>query len=187
MLVITEDNELEGDPMPVLGSLGVSAAYPVNEKVFAEVSLDFYGTHYGYPDGAKWPYPYAVENRSALVIGSILGFQGVFRQPLSQSVWLRGYGGLSADIRLCLTAGGLEGRDRDDAARESSRIASYFWSQGRWFFPFLGFGMDFAASSKFLIGFDLRTWFPVYKLWTGENLPAAEGWRFAAGLRITLR
>jgi hypothetical protein len=47
--------------------------------------------------------------------------------------------------------------------------------------------MDFAAAEKFLLGFDLRVWFPLYKVWTGESLPGAEGWRFAAGLRFTLR
>jgi hypothetical protein len=187
MLVITEDNQLAGDPMPILGSLGFGAAYPLGKSFLIESSLDFYTTHYGFPDNAKWPYPYAEENRSARVIGSMPGVRGVFRPRLGSSVWLRLYGGLSADLRLCLIAGGLEGNDRDEAAKETSRISSYFWSRNRWFFPFAGYGMDFAANQKLLVGFDLRAWFPVYKLWTGEDLPEAEGWRFAAGLRFTFR
>ncbi|MDR1429098.1 MAG: hypothetical protein LBI85_02315 [Spirochaetaceae bacterium] len=187
VLVIPEDNGLEGDPMPILGSLGVSAAHPFGERLFLEASLDFYTTHYGFPDGAKWPYPYAEENRSTRVVGSILGFQALYRREISSSMWFRVYGGLSADLRLCLIAGGLEGADRDDASAETSRTASYFWGQGRWIFPVAGAGMDFAASQKFLLGFDLRAWFPLYKVWSGEDLPAIEGWRFAAGLRFTLR
>jgi hypothetical protein len=187
VLVITEDNGLGGDPMPILGSLGLSAAHPLSERFLFETSLDFYTTHYGFPDGADWPHPYAEENRSTRVIGSILGFQGVYRRGLGSSMWLRAYGGLAADLRLCLIAGGLEGADREAASRETSRTASYFWGQGRWLFPFIGAGMDFAASEKFLSGFDLRLWFPLYKVWTGEDLPGAEGWRFACGLRFTLR
>jgi hypothetical protein len=45
--------------------------------------------------------------------------------------------------------------------------------------------MDFAAFDGILLGFDLRTWFPVYKLWTKENLPDINGWRFGAGFTIT--
>jgi hypothetical protein len=187
ILVITEDNKLEGDPMPILGSFGVAAAHPLTERLSFETSLDMYSTHYGFPDGAGWPYPYAEENRSTRVIGFLLGFQGVYRQALSPSMWFRVSGGLAADLRLCLIAGGLEGADRSEASAETSRTASYFWGQGRWIFPFAGAGMDFAVSEKFLLGFDLRAWFPLYKLWTGENLPLAEGWRFAAGLRFTLR
>ncbi|MDR1212107.1 MAG: hypothetical protein LBK40_07745 [Spirochaetaceae bacterium] len=187
MLVIPEDNGLEGDPMPILGSLGLSAAHPLGERLFFETSLDFYMTHYGFPDNAGRPYPYAEENRSTRVIGSVLGFQALYRQELGSSTWLRAYGGLAADLRLCLIAGGLEGADRDAASKETSRTASYFWSEGRWLFPVIGTGMDFAASQKFLLGFDLRVWFPLYRLWSGESLPAVEGWRFAAGLRFTLR
>jgi hypothetical protein len=117
----------------------------------------------------------------------VLGLQGVFRPRLGASTWLRLYGGLAADLRLCLIAGGLEGGDREEASKETSRTASYFWSRGRWLFPFAGWGMDFAVSQKFLAGFDFRVWFPVYKIWTGEDLPAVEGWRFAGGLRFTFR
>ncbi|MDR0389535.1 MAG: hypothetical protein LBH73_05650 [Spirochaetaceae bacterium] len=187
VLVIPEDNGLEGDPMPILGSFGVSATHALMERLFLETSLDLYSTHYGFPDNAKWPYPYAEENRSTRVIGFVLGFQGVYRQELSPSVWFRAFGGLAADMRLCLIAGGLEGADKDAASTETSRTASYFWGKGRWIFPTAGLGMDFAASQKFLLGFDLRAWFPLYKLWSGEDLPAAEGWRFAAGLRFTFR
>ena len=53
--------------------------------------------------------------------------------------------------------------------------------------PVFGAGMDFPLNDKLLLGFDLRAWFPVYKLWTNDNTPAIDGWRFGAGLRITPR
>ncbi|QQO11064.1 hypothetical protein [Breznakiella homolactica] len=187
MLIIPEDNGLEGDPSPILGSMGGGVSYSFYDFFALEVTLDFYGTHYGFPDSVDWPVPYAIENRSTLVIGSILGVQAVYRANFTDKIRLRVYGGPAADLRLCLIASGLEGADRDDASSQTDKIVSYFWEKGRWFYPVAGVGMDFTVTEKILAGFDLRAWFPVYKLWTGEDLPGVEGWRFAAGLRVTFR
>jgi hypothetical protein len=103
------------------------------------------------------------------------------------------YGGPAADLRIVTLAIGLNhpadftGDIETDAQLQTDAIRRYFWSQGRWFFPVLGAGMDFPINEKFLLGFDLRVWFPLYRLWTDKHLPAIDGWRFGAGFRITPR
>jgi len=187
VLLIPEDNGLESDPMPILASPGVAAAYPLFALFDVEATLDFYGTNYGYSDVLERAVPYAIENRSSFVVGSVLGIQGVGRFPLPGDLRLRVYGGPAFDLRLCLTAGGLEGADLEDAAEETGLIAEYFWGSGRWILPVAGAGIDYPASDKFLLGLDARIWIPLYRVWSGEDLPFVEGWRLAAGIRISIR
>lgn len=186
ILVIPEDNGLESDPMPVLAAPGVATAYPLSDMLAFALSLDMYGTYYGYSQSLERAVPYALENRSSFVLGSLLGVHGIYSLPLPLSSALRLYAGASADIRICLVADGLEGADLEDASEQTGEIARYFWSDGRWFFPLIGAGFDLPVHGAMRLGMDLRTWIPLYKLWTAEELPPVEGWRVALGLRVTL-
>lgn len=185
MLVLPEDNGLESDPSPVLFSPGTAARLSFSDLFALELSLDFYMTHYGYSAALDRAVPVAIENRSAFVIGSLVGIQAVFMfQPLE--FWtIRLYAGPAIDARISLIAGGLEGADEKDAANQTDAVSSYFWDEGRWFIPAAGIGMDFAAFDNVLLGFDIRTWFPLYKLWTKEDLPGINGWRFGAVFTVT--
>jgi hypothetical protein len=186
VLFFPEDNGLESDARPILPSLGIAAGWPVFDFMRIELSLDCYGTYYAYSDTLDRAVPAIPDNRSSFVIGSLLGIQALKIFALSDAVRVRVYGGPAADLRLCLDAGGLEGADAADAAAETRDISAYFWGQGRWFMPVAGAGMDFALTEKLLLGFDLRVWLPAYRLWTAEDLPAVEGWRFAAGVRFSV-
>lgn len=186
ILAILEDNGLEGDPMPILPSIGVGCEFtlPFFPVLDFEPSLDIYGTYYGYSYPLDRAVPYAIENRSSWVMGFVLGAPIGYRYRLPNGFVLRGFAGPAFDLRLCLVAGGLEGDDKKDASSQTSDIASYFWGSGRWIIPTAGFGVDFPVFNGLMLGAELRAWFPVYKLWSGEDLPAKEGWRIAAALRV---
>jgi hypothetical protein len=186
VLFFPEDNGLESDAMPILPSAGIAAGWPVFDFMRIELSLDCYGVYYAYSDTLDRAVPAIPDNRSAFVIGSLLGIQALKTFAPGRGARIRVYGGPAADLRLCLVAGGLEGADAEDASGETGDIASYFWGQGRWFMPVAGAGMDFALTEKLLLGFDLRVWLPAYRLWTAEDLPAVEGWRFGLGMRFSL-
>jgi hypothetical protein len=184
VLFFPENNGLESDSMPILPALGVAAGWPVFSFMRIELSLDFYGAYYAYSDKLDRAVPAISDNRSSLVIGSVLGVQALKTFAPGDSVRLRVYGGPAADLRLCLTAGG-QGANKTDAADETRDIAAWFWGQGRWFMPVAGAGMDFALTEKLLLGFDLRAWLPAWRLWSAGSLPAVEGWRFGAGIRFS--
>jgi len=137
------------------------------------------------------------ENRSAFVMGFLTGFQLKGKFPINigseNKMLIRVFFGPTFDIRLVTLAFGLNhpadytGNIETDARLQTDAIRSYFWSEGRWIFANAGFGMDFPINERFFLGFDLRTWFPVYRLWTDHHLPNIDGRRFGAGLRITPR
>ena len=188
VLFFPEDNGVHSDPMPILPSLGAGASYPISDTLRAELTLDLYTTHYGYSDELSRPVPEAIENRTARVIGSLLGFQLAGYFDVSSKVTVRAYGGPTADLRIVLVAAGLEAHeDMKEVRKDVNKVRSYFWSQGRWLMPVIGTGADYTLNERFKLGIDFRVWMPMYRLWTGENLPAIEGWRFGPGIRLTIQ
>jgi hypothetical protein len=191
ILVFPEDNGIDSSPMPILPSLGGSASYALSDLLALELSLDLYGTFYDYSYDLDRVVPASLEDRSSFVIGTLWGMQPVFRfKPWGENITIRTYGGLSFDLRICFLATGIEAGELHQAKGKtvgdaSEDIFSYFWGGGRWFFPFAGAGMDFAFLESMTLGFDLRVWFPVWRLWTGEDLPFIEGFRFGLGFRAT--
>jgi len=189
MFLIPEDNGLEGDPMPILPTAGVVLEYPLPYNLYLGASYDLYSTYYGYSTTLGRAIPVAIENRSALVMGNLLSFYGAYHMNIPAlspaGLRLRFSAGLAVDARLCLIADGLEGADLIDASQQTSEVVHYFWSKGRWFFPMTGFGIDFVKIGPVWLGLDGRVWYPLYRAWSGDSAPAAEGWRFAFGIRLS--
>ncbi|WP_304223422.1 hypothetical protein [Gracilinema caldarium] len=186
---IPEDNGLEGDPMPVLPMPGFSAEFSLPYNLSLGTAYDLYATYYGYSSTLGRAVPVAIENRSTFVLGNLLSFYASYVMNIpaltASGLRLRFSSGFSVDARLCLIADGLEGADLEDAAAQTAQVTSYFWSHGRWFFPFTGFGIDFVKLGNTWIGVEGRVWYPLYRTWSGDTAPAAEGWRVAAGLRVS--
>lgn len=187
ILLFPEKNGVDSDPMPILPSPGLGASLPLRNRLRLDITLDFYMTHYGYSDELGRAVPAAIENRSARVLGSLLAFQAAGYFELSPLLTLRAYGGPAADLRIVFMAAGLGPGDEEDASRQTKSARSYFWSSGRWFMPVAGAGLDFNINERFKLGIDLRCWIPAYRIWSGEDLPFIEGWRFGPGVRFTFR
>lgn len=180
---------LESGPMPILPSPGAGLSFSLVDIFRLELTMDIYRTLYAYSDNLGRPVPVELENRSAQVISPLIGLQGAAFFHLRPDITARVFGGLAFDLRMVLLAPNLrEDVDpMDEIRREVEAIRRYFWSSGRWLTPVLGVGADYTLNSQFRLGIDLRTWMPIYRLWTNENLPAIEGWRFGAGLRLTIQ
>ena len=192
MFFFAADNGVNSDPAPILPSLGFSISLRLSNFLRLELTEDIYFTNYEYNYEYNYPMASNPENRSAFVLGFITGLQLTGVIPIGGETTLRIYAGPAADLRVVLLAFGLNHPndfkgDLLDAGLQTEAIRSYFWEEYRWIMPVAGIGVDFPINDKLLLGFDLRTWFPVYKLWTNDQTPAIDGWRFGAGLRITPR
>ena len=182
------------DPAPILPSVGFTFAWQFWGPLRLEITEDLYFTNYEYNTTLLSALPCSPENRSAFVMGFLTGFQLTGSFPIGNNgTGVRVFGGPAMDLRAVVLAFGLNhpgdftGDIETDAQLQTNAIREHLWSEGRWFMPVAGAGMDFPLNEKFLLGFDLRTWFPLYRLWTDEQLPKIDGWRFGVGLRITPR
>jgi hypothetical protein len=194
ILYFPADNGVEADPAPIIPSLGGALSLQLFGPLRLELTEDIYITNYEFNSKLGYPTACNPENRSALVIGFITAIQVAGNFPIGgKGAAIRAYAGPAADLRVVTLASGLNhpsdftGDIKTDPKLQTEAIYDYFWSGARWFMPVAGFGMDFPINEKFLLGFDLRAWFPIYKTWTDEDLPAIDGWRFGAGFRITPR
>ena len=185
ILFFPENNGMASDPMPVLPSPGAGVSFSLTRFFGLELTLDFYMTHYGYDYTLDRAVPYAIENRSSRVMGALFGFQAAAYFNVKSFITIRVYGGPAADLRIVFMAADLNSGDKDQAKKETDSVRKYFWSSGRWLMPVVGAGIDFSIKERFKVGLDLRIWAPIYRLWSGENLPGIEGWRFSPGIRVT--
>jgi len=192
ILYFPADNGIDSDPAPILPSLGGALSLQLIGPLRLELTEDIYFTNYEFNSTLGYPMACNPENRSALVIGFITALQFTGNFSLGgKGAAFRFYAGSAADLRVVALAIGLNhpadfsGDIKTDAQLQTDAIRDYFWSDARWFMPVAGIGMDFPINEKFLLGFDLRAWFPLYKMWTDDNLPYIDGWRFGAGIRIT--
>ncbi|MDR0321748.1 MAG: hypothetical protein LBI28_09615 [Treponema sp.] len=192
ILYFPSDDGVQADPAPILPSLGGAVSLQIWGPLRVELTEDIYIANYEYIPALGYPTACNPENRSSLVIGFVTAilFSGNF--PIgSDDIICRVYFGPAVDIRVVTLATGLNshfdfgGDIETDAQLQTDATSEYFWSNNRWFMPVAGVGMDFRINDKFLLGFDLRAWFPIYKLWTDTDLPAINGWRFGVGFRIT--
>jgi hypothetical protein len=186
LLFFLENNGMEGDASPVIPSFGAALAFHVWGPLSIELTEDLYFTYYDYSNNLKRAVHVDRENRSAFVFGFFTGLQVMARFPITGLLSVRVYGGPAADLRIVARA---DSRHPDDAdmSEKANAVRQYFGSGTRWFYPVAGTGLDFAVNERFLVGLDFRLWFPLYRVWTGEHLPASEGWRMGAGLRFTIR
>ena len=193
LLFFPENNGPASAPMPILPSLGGAASYPLSELLALEVTLDLYGTTYDYDYALGRAVPANDEFRAAFVLGPLLGFQPVFRfHPGAGKFTIRAYAGLGLDLRIIFRAYGLKdnevylGTDGNSHTIRDFRkaVSSYFWGKGRFIYPVIGYGMDFPLMEQLSLGFDLRAWLPVWRIWSGEDAPFIEGFRFGIGFRL---
>jgi len=185
-------NGVDSDPSPIIPSGGFSLSLRLARLLKLEFNEDIYFTNYEYNSALGYPMACNPENRSAFVLGFVTGINLTLYVPVGDCAF-RFFGGPAADFRVVTLAIGLNhpsdftGDIETDAQLQTDAIRTYFWEKGRWFMPMMGMGFDFPINEKFQIGLDLRTWFPVYRIWADDPSPAIDGWRFGAGLRITAR
>jgi len=192
ILYFPADNGVDADPAPIIPSLGGALSLSLGSFLRIELTEDIYITNYEFNPALGYPTACNPENRSALVVGFVTAIQVTGNFPVGdKGVAIRAYTGPAADLRVVALAAGLDhpsdftGDINTDPQLQTDAIRDYFSKDARWFMPVAGFGMDFPINEKFLLGFDLRAWIPIYKAWTDKDLPAINGWRFGAGFRIT--
>jgi hypothetical protein len=192
LVFMQEDNNttaLESAPTPVLPAPSIQFDWdPVKLDQFSfglSFSGDFYMTNYKWSSANERPIPAEIENRSARIIGPILGLGVQVRYWPWNRVGFMLYGGVSGDMRIVVRAADLNEADMADANEQTSKIKDYYWSNGRWFYPYFGGGAELQVTNNWAVRVDMRTWVPAMQRRSGD--PAKNEWRLGFGFRVVRR
>lgn len=160
----TDSEDPEKAPSPLLTAAGVSLPLRFSEHLWLEPALTVHGTWYGIPDALGYPVPVINEWRESWVLSLLIDPALMMAWPVSDDLSL----GFSAApgflFRFPLIATGY--RSFDNAA-----ALSYFFGQGRFFFPKTGVLCSWRVSENLLLRFQTDVWFPLFHAWDRTSGP----------------
>jgi hypothetical protein len=159
-------------PSPVsVSTLGGSMTISFAEDFFLglEPALDLLWTNYQWFDGRR-AVPTEYEESSdnnAFILGFIIDLPLVASFRINDR--LGGSFGLGPAFLLrAAFAGDPNARDDPDLKDNISSILSYFWSEGRWFYPSATLRMNVFLQEGFTFGLGVRGSMPVFNAWTKD-------------------
>jgi hypothetical protein len=156
-------------PTPVsVSTLGGSLVVSFAENFFlgVEPALDLLWTNYQWFDGRR-AVPTEYEESStnnAFVLGVLIDLPLVASFRINERIG--GSFGLGPAFLLRAAFAGDPNAKDDPALKENiSSILSYFWSEGRWFYPSATLRMNVFLQEGFTFGLGLRGSMPVFNAW----------------------
>jgi len=170
---IAYDNEGQTPPpSPVsVSTLGGSLVLSFAEDFFLglEPSLDLLWTNYQWFDGRR-AVPTESEN-SSVNNAFVLGF--LVELPLVASFRINDRFGGSfalgpAFLLRAAFAGDPNAKDDPELKDNMSRMLSYFWSAGRWFYPSATLRMNVFLQEGFTFALGVRGSMPIFNAWTQD-------------------
>ncbi len=183
LMFVAEDAGLEADAAPLYPMIGLGLNSG-SGSFEMELSLDVYGAYFLYSEADKRPYAAAPENREAVAFGFIAAFPLGLRVRLIHQGRFRLFAGPALDFKLCLPATGIES-EQSALNSATKAISSYYLDTMRWFLPVAGLGIDFPYTNNLALGAELRVWFPVYRLLSGEGRHFWDDGRAALSFRLS--
>ena len=114
-----------------------------------------------------------------LVWGILLSPRCFFTFPLSEKMGI----GLYAAPGFYFP---IPGQAWDDDAPAAGEFASYLYGSLRFFYPEFGFRLTWQARDAVAIHFNVRSWWPLFNAWDGEDYPFHDQLMISAGVGFSL-
>jgi hypothetical protein len=171
--IVFEEEDVSPPPTPVsVSTLGGSLMVSFADGYFLgmEPALDLLWTNYQWFDDRR-AVPTEGENDSmnnAFVLGFLIDLPVVASFRINNN--FGGSFGLGPAFLLrAAFAGDANAKDDPELRDNISSILSYFWSQGRWFYPSATLRMNVFLQEGFTFGLGVRGSMPVFNAWTGDT------------------
>lgn len=164
-LIYIGNSDTDSAPSPILRTLGFHI--PVFRKNLFVISTGmlFWGNYYAY-NGAR-ALPQEMEAPGDLwnwtlasMIDSKFGIEYPFNDTLTAGSDL----GLSFLLRFPIVSS-------KNAGADSISVLKYFFSAGRFFYPETSIYLIWKLSKGWAVSFTATSYYPVFHLWDGGNLP----------------
>lgn len=166
-------------PNPSLNfNIGAGLVLPFAKAPFwaFEPSVDLYWYNCGYVNERAVPVDETLSD--AFVLGILVDAPFVYSFPLSGDFSAGVGGGLALNIRIAFDTaphGGL------------GEIYGYLWGAGRFILPSLLARAEYRLSERVECGLQLRSFLPVFNLWSPESPSLFDQAMFAVGITIRYR
>jgi hypothetical protein len=170
-----------GDVSPVIQLLGASLPLKLGGPFYFEPELEFFGLLYEWVDANGVAVPTRIEAQTGFwTLGTIISMHAGARFPLSSKLSLGG--SIGADFLLRFP---IELWNKD--ASGMGPALSYFFAQGRFFYPETTFSVIWQVSDPIGLILNLRALYPVFHFWDGMGQPFVDQFIFGAGIGIAIR
>ena len=167
-----EDEGQVTPPTPVsVSTLGGSLLISFADGFFlgVEPAIDLLWTNYQWFDNRR-AVPTEYENESinnAFVLGFLVDLPLVATFKINDRFGAS-FGLGPAFLLRAAFAGNPNAKDDPELKENISRILSYFWSSGRWFYPSATLRMNVFLQEGFTFGLGVRGSMPVFNAWTQD-------------------
>lgn len=175
-------NSDEGSaPNPIYYTLGLGANFLEDKFINLQTRISF-STNYFLWNG-KDAKPAEIENRTATVINSMIDLTGMHTWGSNHKI--QAGAGLGVFARFGLLSDGVDSdspgaKENSTAADDVSSINSWFWSDMNFLYPEIAASYTYEFS-KWQIGGEMRLYFPLGSLITGDGL---DGFMATASVKI---
>ncbi|MBN2875494.1 MAG: hypothetical protein JXM71_10410 [Spirochaetales bacterium] len=163
------NNQTDAKPVrPVTNTLGGSMNVSFSKGFFLSLQpgLDLYWTTYKFYEGRAVPTEQETgAGNNAFVLGFLVDL------PLTATLRFNERLGAAASVGTAFLLRASFANDNttlyaDDMASNLAGIVSYFWSEGRWFYPSASLRFDVYLQEAFTFAFGARGFLPVFNAWT---------------------
>jgi hypothetical protein len=175
-IIATADSGATG-PSPIVQMIGASLPLRLGGPWFVEPILEFFGTYYLWTGSAAAPAAYET-GTGFFTIGTLVSLQAGVSFPVSEQIELGGAIGLDFLLRFP-----FEFQNTVD----TSSALSYFFDQGRFFYPETRFFFRWSFSEPIGLLVNLRVFYPLFHAWDGSSLPFYDQLMATVGIGFAIR
>lgn len=177
-----ESAGLEGAPSPINGGLGFAYYWDLGAGFAWEPGLDIWGNSYAWSDNLDRPVPIELENRTTMVVHSLISLPAVYELYFGRGPRIRFALGPGFDLTIPLVAEDLKDEDLVDAKAQTEKILAFEWGNARYLQLLAGIESAFKLTEGNELAIGLRALFPLWRLWSPGSFGGMDRFRFALGL-----
>jgi hypothetical protein len=169
---------------PILNTFGSSMTFEFehDNRLSLDPGIDFYWTLYEWSTSGDRAIPTEPETlESAFVPTLLIDLPISYRFPLSDRFSLKPGIGLAMAIRAA-----FPGSDSISGG-DVGKIGAWFYEAARFVYPELQVLADYQLQDRLAFQFGVRTLWPLFNVWTGEDFFDQWSLQIALSMRISIR
>jgi len=152
----------KSDVSPLAGGAGIDLGFHLSPSLTLRPAIDLFGIEYAMTTSGK-VVPTQIESADALLMLNVLiSAPLTMTFPIADKLQLSA--GVSPSVLLRIPTIGYGSPDR-------AAITAYMYQSARFFYPEAQIGLNYLFTPRVQFGLMLRTLFPIFHFWDGEQVP----------------